>query len=91
MICPECGKFIVCACCGETEYSQNISDGHKFVPKECDHNRAKDIQDAYVDGVCPDCQEPIPDTVVEGEGCKNCGHVFWLDDSDESINGYYAE
>ena len=35
------------------------------------------IQDAYEDGVCPDCQEEIPEDTVDGEECKNCGHVFW--------------
>jgi len=37
MKCNYCGKAIVCACCGETEYSQHVGDGHTFVPKECDH------------------------------------------------------
>jgi hypothetical protein len=49
------------------------------------------IKDAYIDGECPDCHDPIPDDIVEGGECVNCGHVFWLDDSDEAINGYYAE
>ena len=31
----------------------------------------------YPDGICPDCGEPIPEDTVEGEGCENCGHVFW--------------
>lgn len=35
------------------------------------------VKDNYENGECPDCGESIPDTVVEGESCKNCGHVFW--------------
>lgn len=35
MKCKHCGKLIVCACCGETEYSQHVTDGHKFEPKPC--------------------------------------------------------
>lgn len=34
------------------------------------------IKDGYDDGVCPDCQEEIPDDAVEGEECSNCGHVW---------------
>jgi hypothetical protein len=52
---------------------------------------SEQIKDAYVDGVCPDCQDPIPDDIVEGGECINCGHVFWLDDSDEKANGCYAD
>jgi hypothetical protein len=37
---------------------------------------AKKIKDEYEDGVCPDCQQEIPDDVVEGEACSNCEHVF---------------
>lgn len=35
-----------------------------------------DINSLYEYGVCPDCQEPIPNEVEEGESCNNCGHVF---------------
>ena len=38
---------------------------------------SENIIDAYVDGLCPDCQNPIPDDIVEGGECENCGHVFW--------------
>jgi hypothetical protein len=38
------------------------------------------VKAAYEDGICPDCGIDIPDDVEEGEGCKNCGHVFWSDD-----------
>ncbi len=41
------------------------------------------IKDAYPDGVCPDCYEPISDSMEEGGECGFCGHVFWLDDSDK--------
>jgi hypothetical protein len=29
----------------------------------------------YLDGVCPDCGEPIADD-AEGDSCSNCDHVF---------------
>ena len=35
------------------------------------------VKDSYEDGICPDCNENIPDNVVEGDSCKNCGHVFY--------------
>jgi hypothetical protein len=34
------------------------------------------VKDSYPDGSCPDCFETIPDDVVEGDDCVNCGHVF---------------
>jgi DNA-directed RNA polymerase subunit RPC12/RpoP len=37
------------------------------------------IKDSYPGGVCPDCGEEIPDNVVSGEECPNCGHVFCLE------------
>lgn len=36
-----------------------------------------DVQKAYDNASCPDCQESIPKTAVNGSECKNCGHVFW--------------
>jgi hypothetical protein len=36
------------------------------------------VKDCYEGGICPDCMEDIPDNVVDGEGCTNCGHVFCL-------------
>lgn len=35
------------------------------------------VKNAYEKGKCPDCAEDIPDNVVEGQSCINCGHVFW--------------
>jgi uncharacterized Zn finger protein len=35
------------------------------------------IKESYPNGECPDCGEEIPDDVVAGDECKNCGHVFW--------------
>jgi len=54
MICKECGKQIVCECCGETENSQHVGDGHKFVPKECDHSKVCECGNAefYAHQVC---------------------------------------
>lgn len=37
---------------------------------------AKNVKDEYLDGKCPDCFEQIPDDVVKGDKCPNCGHVF---------------
>jgi len=34
------------------------------------------IKMSYDDGLCPDCNLEIPDDVVEGQECQNCGHVF---------------
>jgi len=36
MLCGRCKKSIKCQCCGETEYSDHVHDGHKFVPEICD-------------------------------------------------------
>lgn len=41
------------------------------------------VKDCYEDGICPDCCEPIPDNIVDGEGCTNCGHVFCLPAPDD--------
>ena len=35
------------------------------------------IKDCYTDQECPDCGDPIPDDMVDGGECKNCGHVFY--------------
>jgi hypothetical protein len=35
------------------------------------------VKAQYDNGACPDCGESIPDDVVDGGECKNCGHVFW--------------
>lgn len=35
MLCGRCKKPILCICCGETEYSQEVYDGHKFMPDKC--------------------------------------------------------
>ena len=35
------------------------------------------VKNSYIDGVCPDCQEPIPDDVAEGQECSNCTHAFF--------------
>lgn len=35
------------------------------------------VKDNYPGGVCPDCGKPIPDDLVPGQECTNCGHVFY--------------
>ena len=37
------------------------------------------IHASYPDGVCPDCQEPIPEWITADEDCANCGHVFTVE------------
>jgi len=35
------------------------------------------VKDSYENGECPDCGEDIPNDVSNGDGCSNCGHVFY--------------
>ena len=44
--------------------------------KPASREELKSVKDAYPYGECPDCHEPIPDNIVEGGECPNCGHVF---------------
>jgi len=37
----------------------------------------------YTDGICPDCNLPIPEDAENGSECVNCGHVFWRCDPRE--------
>lgn len=34
------------------------------------------LADEYPEGLCPDCDLPIPIDVDDGEDCEVCGHVF---------------
>jgi hypothetical protein len=45
------------------------------------------VKAAYEDGICPDCDNEIPDDVEEGEACAVCGHVFWSGDNDDDYDG----
>lgn len=36
----------------------------------------KAIKDNYHYGECPDCGDDIPEDMVDGGECDNCGHVF---------------
>lgn len=50
------------------------------------------IKDSYPNGICPDCGNDIPDDVVSGQECAECGHVFTEerpndDQPDESMDG----
>ena len=31
---------------------------------------------SYDEGLCPDCGVGIPNEVVQGQACFNCGHIF---------------
>jgi len=46
------------------------------------------IKDSYEDGVCPDCSKDIPDDVIEGEECSNCGHVFMEEEDYDDMDFY---
>lgn len=35
------------------------------------------VRDAYEYGECPECRWPIPVRAANGQGCSNCGHVFF--------------
>ena len=55
------------------------------------------IKDSYENGECPDCGKDIPSDVSNGDGCSNCGHVFYspvkseMDEPFESIKTYLIE
>ena len=34
------------------------------------------VRDSYEDYACPGCGEEIPCGTVDGDECKNCGHMF---------------
>jgi hypothetical protein len=38
---------------------------------------------AYKNGACPDCGEPLPEGVQDGDSCCNCGHVFHTERKDD--------
>jgi hypothetical protein len=46
-------------------------------------NDPQEICAFYEDGECPDCKETIPEETLDGESCKNCGHVFCLPKEDD--------
>lgn len=37
------------------------------------------IKESYHDGRCGDCGMLIPDDVVEGQTCDECGHAFFAE------------
>ena len=45
---------------------------------------AEQIRQQYTDGECPDCGDPIPDDMVDGGECSNCGHVFYLNNGGDN-------
>jgi hypothetical protein len=46
--------------------------------------RSVNMRANYIDGVCPDCNLPIPEDAENGSECVNCGHVFWECTQDDS-------
>lgn len=38
------------------------------------------VQKSYPHGECPDCFQVVPGTAKHGDSCKNCGHVFWIEE-----------
>jgi hypothetical protein len=50
-----------------------------IVPKK----KLSAIQRAYPNSECPDCGEPIPEDIQEGQECCQCGHVFCLERKDD--------
>ncbi len=36
-----------------------------------------DLSGVYEDDCCPDCGQDIPREADDGDGCENCGHVFF--------------
>jgi hypothetical protein len=62
-----------------------IHMGDEISLRDADPEAAKPsnpVWNAY-DGVCPDCGEPIPEGIQEGQECCNCGHVFWPERKDD--------
>jgi len=35
------------------------------------------VKESYPNGVCPDCQKPIPNDAPDGWTCPNCGHACY--------------
>jgi hypothetical protein len=64
----------------DNDYWEN---GHCYIERDIKEvvQEIKDevnvIKNDYDYGECPDCGEDIPDCMVSGEECANCGHVFY--------------
>lgn len=43
------------------------------------------VADQFENGECPDCGEPIPNDVVRGGECQNCGHVWNWGESEYTV------
>jgi uncharacterized Zn finger protein (UPF0148 family) len=41
------------------------------------------VLNSYPDKECPDCGEPLPEVVQEGDACCQCGHVFYTERKDD--------
>ncbi len=50
---------------------------HSFLENDYDCFSSERIRQNYEKCECPDCQDDIPFNVIDGDECKNCGHVFY--------------
>lgn len=76
-MCYECGAIEE-----EQPDSRIVEVMNARLPMKVDYLRVNahtgnEIKNNYPNGLCPDCNEPIPDNVVCGQKCGNCGHVFY--------------
>lgn len=77
------GHTIQLVCYGDVDDPDNVAI-------ECitcnevlvDFDKPNDVANAYPDGECPDCGDPIPADADDGSECGNCGHVFWASEKD---------
>ena len=56
------------------EAEESVSSALLLIHKEVE---SRIIRESYDNAECPDCGEAIPTTVVDGQACENCGHVFY--------------
>jgi hypothetical protein len=51
----------------------------------------KIVKNAYEDGLCPVCGEPIPDDLKSGTECVNCGYILWSEDDFDKFEDSIAD
>lgn len=70
-------KWLI-ACNMSTKEAMEIdTDKVADLPDEIQWEILTRLQNAYEGGVCPKCQKRIPDDMVDGEKCSNCGYDLW--------------